>query len=238
MKHGHRSLRMSKRGLTGIETAIILIAFVISASVFAFAVLNKGMVTTQQSQEVVSTGLKQASSALQVQGHIIAHGDPANETIWGLRMYVNLAPGQEPIDFNQTKLVISYQNDRVHVPDIFTGLNTSTTPIILKNVDLAEKIFLNTSSTDTVIVSGKQYQVPECMVVIIQNDSDTLLEGGETFLILIRLDVIDARWFNSALSARLKPYDTFSIEIKPQIGATLSIIRSIPPSIAAVMDLG
>ncbi|MHC1637284.1 MAG: archaellin/type IV pilin N-terminal domain-containing protein, partial [Candidatus Nezhaarchaeales archaeon] len=37
---------MSKRGLTGIETAIILIAFVISASVFAFAVLNMGMVTT------------------------------------------------------------------------------------------------------------------------------------------------------------------------------------------------
>ncbi|MHC1628812.1 MAG: hypothetical protein ACXQTI_08280, partial [Candidatus Nezhaarchaeales archaeon] len=90
----------------------------------------------------------------------------------------------------------------------------------------------------TIVINGKQYQVPECMVVIIQNDSDTLLEGGETFLILIRLDVIDARWFNSSLSARLKPYDTFSVEIKPQIGATLSITRSLPPSIAAVMDLG
>jgi len=236
MMHRWGKARCSK-GLTGIETAIILIAFVISASVFAFAVLNLGMVTTQQSQEVTTKGLKQASSALQVQGHIIAHGDPGNETVWGLRIYLNLAPGQEPIDFNQSKMVISYQNDRVHVPDIYRGLNTSLTPIIIRDVSIAETLFLS-NSTDTVIIDGNQYQVPECIVVILQNDDDTLLEGGETFLILIRLDVIDARWLNGALGARLKPYDTFSVEIKPQIGATLSITRKIPPSIAAVMDLG
>ena len=225
------------KGLTGIETAIILIAFVISASVFAFAILNLGMVTTQQSQEVVSTGLQQASSALQVQGHVIAHGDPDEELVWGLRIYLNLAPGQEPVDFNQSKMVISYQNGRAHVPDIYTGVNSSTTPIIIQDVALAEKIFMNTSSTDTVVIDGKEYKIPECMVVIIQNDGDTLLEGGETFLVLIRLDVIDARWFNNEVKARLMPYDTFSVEIKPQIGATLTVTRSIPPSIAEVLDL-
>ena len=36
----------AKLGLTGIQTAIILIAFVIVASVFAFAVLNMGLLTT------------------------------------------------------------------------------------------------------------------------------------------------------------------------------------------------
>ena len=36
----------AKLGLTGIQTAIILIAFVIVASVFVFAVLNMGLLTT------------------------------------------------------------------------------------------------------------------------------------------------------------------------------------------------
>lgn len=41
----HRSpgFRLDQRGITGLETAIVLIAFVVVASVFAFAVLSTGL---------------------------------------------------------------------------------------------------------------------------------------------------------------------------------------------------
>ncbi|MHC1628811.1 MAG: archaellin/type IV pilin N-terminal domain-containing protein [Candidatus Nezhaarchaeales archaeon] len=209
--------KMNKKGLTGIETAIILIAFVIVASVFAFAILNLGMVTTQQSQSVVTTGLQQASSALQIQGHVIAYGNETEEKIWGIRVYLNLAPGQEPIDFNQSKMVISYQNERVHVPDVYSGTN-GTASNFWTDVTAAENYFKNTSST------------AQCMVVVVQGDNDCLLEPGETYALLLRLD-------NIGDDAELNPYDSFTIEIKPQVGATLTITRTIPASISAILDL-
>jgi len=36
----------NQRGITGLETAIVLIAFVVVASVFAFAVLNMGFLSS------------------------------------------------------------------------------------------------------------------------------------------------------------------------------------------------
>jgi flagellin FlaB len=42
MKNIVEKRRKKNAGLTGIETAIILIAFVIVAAVFSFAVLNSG----------------------------------------------------------------------------------------------------------------------------------------------------------------------------------------------------
>ena len=36
-----------RRGITGLETAIVLIAFVVVASVFAFAVLSTGLLSSE-----------------------------------------------------------------------------------------------------------------------------------------------------------------------------------------------
>ncbi len=47
------NLKADQRGITGLETAIVLIAFVVVASVFAFAVLSTGLTSSQKSQEAV-----------------------------------------------------------------------------------------------------------------------------------------------------------------------------------------
>ncbi|MEM4576425.1 MAG: archaellin/type IV pilin N-terminal domain-containing protein [Candidatus Nezhaarchaeales archaeon] len=214
-----RARRLARKGLTGIETAIILISFVIVASVFAFAVLNLGMVTTQQSQSVVTTGLQQASSALQIQGHVIAYGDPNSEEVWGIRVYLNLAPGQAPVDFNPEKMVISYQNGRMHVPDVYEASDISFWSA--SRASEAEGAFQNGNYSD---------QKVKCMVVVIQGNDNYLLEPGETFALLLRLDNINE-------NAILNPYDSFTVEIKPQIGATLTITRTIPASVTTIIDL-
>ncbi len=44
-------LHDNQRGITGLETAIVLIAFVVVASVFAFAVLSTGLLSSEKSKE-------------------------------------------------------------------------------------------------------------------------------------------------------------------------------------------
>ena len=50
-------LNKSERGMTGLETAIILIAFVTVAAVFAYAVLSAGLFSSERSKETLYSAL-------------------------------------------------------------------------------------------------------------------------------------------------------------------------------------
>ena len=69
-----RSLQRAQRGVTGLQTAIILIAFVVVASVFAFTVLSTGIFSAQRGKETLFAGLKEAQGSLDAQGAVIANG--------------------------------------------------------------------------------------------------------------------------------------------------------------------
>ena len=56
-----------EKGFTGLEAAIVLIAFVVVAAVFSYVMLGAGFFTTQKSQEVVHTGVTQASSSVELE---------------------------------------------------------------------------------------------------------------------------------------------------------------------------
>ncbi len=57
-------------GFTGLEAAIVLIAFVVVAAVFSYVVLGAGFFTTQKSQQVVHAGVTQAASNIVVKGNV------------------------------------------------------------------------------------------------------------------------------------------------------------------------
>jgi flagellin FlaB len=61
-------LHKGEDGITGLETAIILIAFVIVASVFAFVVLSTGLFSAERGKETVFAGLEKARGNLEVRG--------------------------------------------------------------------------------------------------------------------------------------------------------------------------
>lgn len=63
-----------ERGVTGLETAIILIAFVVVASVFAFTVLSTGIFSSERGKETVLAGLEEAQGTLEPKGRIAANG--------------------------------------------------------------------------------------------------------------------------------------------------------------------
>ncbi|HII80929.1 MAG TPA: flagellin, partial [Methanosarcina sp.] len=68
------NLFKNNKGFTGLEAAIVLVAFVVVAAVFSYVMLGAGFYTTQKSQEVVHTGVAQASSSVELSGDIIAAG--------------------------------------------------------------------------------------------------------------------------------------------------------------------
>ena len=76
-----RRLHRGERGITGLETAIILIAFVVVAAVFAYTVLSAGIFSTQKSQETIYSGLEEASGSMQVKGGVIARNRVVGEPV-------------------------------------------------------------------------------------------------------------------------------------------------------------
>ena len=62
-----------QRGVTGLEIAIILIAFVVVASVFAFTVLSAGIFSSERGKETVFAGLEEAQGTLEPKGRVTAN---------------------------------------------------------------------------------------------------------------------------------------------------------------------
>jgi flagellin FlaB len=94
---------------TGLEAAIVLIAFIVVAAVFSYVVLGAGFFTTQKSQEVVHTGVAQASSNLEVSGPVVIAG--AANSVANVTFYLQLAAGGSPIDMNKTTYAVSTKSD-------------------------------------------------------------------------------------------------------------------------------
>ena len=109
----------NRKAMTGLETAIILVAFVITAAAFAFVVLNMGFLTAQKAQSVISAGMTEASSSLLTDSGAIAEfsnidGPQGDIDLVKLTFYLKLSQGHEPIDMDSSKLLGTYTNPRCH----------------------------------------------------------------------------------------------------------------------------
>ncbi|MBF8266826.1 MAG: flab1 [Dehalococcoidia bacterium] len=74
-----KRLHRDQRGITGLETAIILIAFVVVASVFAYTVLSAGIFSSEKGKEAIHSGLEQARSSMELVGSVKAAAITADE---------------------------------------------------------------------------------------------------------------------------------------------------------------
>ena len=99
------------KAFTGLEAAIVLIAFIVVASVFAYAILGAGFYATQKSQEVIHTGLQQTSSVLMLAGSVYGIGTPGT-SVDMVNFTIGISAGGTPIDME--KVVITY-SDRDHL---------------------------------------------------------------------------------------------------------------------------
>ncbi|MEM0204071.1 MAG: archaellin/type IV pilin N-terminal domain-containing protein [Archaeoglobaceae archaeon] len=96
----------NEKGFTGLEAAIVLIAFVTVAAVFSYILLGAGFFATQKSQEVVHTGVKQATSSMELVGAVVATGNTTGNKIQNVTFTLQLAAGGQPIDLNKTLITV------------------------------------------------------------------------------------------------------------------------------------
>jgi flagellin FlaB len=111
-----RGAHRDERGITGLETAIILIAFVIVATVFAFVVLTTGVFSSERGKETVFAGLQKARGTMELRGGVVvsATGDPA-DTVDDIVLTVGNAAAGDPIpldpDATNNTTVIAYRDE-------------------------------------------------------------------------------------------------------------------------------
>jgi flagellin FlaB len=116
-----KKIPKDQEGITGLETAIILIAFVIVASVFAYVVLSAGLFSSQKAKEAVNAGLQSTMSTLQIKGSIIAKME--NGRVTNILFDVGIPAAGSPVDFNPSSenispLVISYSDADNLIPSV------------------------------------------------------------------------------------------------------------------------
>ena len=100
------SFKRNDEGFTGLEAAIVLIAFVVVAAVFSYVVLGAGFFTTQKAQETVYQGVAQATSNVQMIGQVYGLST-SGTTINQIQFTIGLAPGSPTLDLSLMKIVFS-----------------------------------------------------------------------------------------------------------------------------------
>ena len=184
-------------GITGIETAIILIAFVIVASVLAYVAISAGLFSTQKAKEAIYAGLDEAKSTIEIKGNV--YGKMESGVLKEVYFTIATTTGGNMIDFTDT----------------------------------------SSGGTNLVIISyTDQYQmfptVNWTMTKLNSNDADNLLDKNELFLITVDLSVVSATanttWWPG-------PYHTFELEVKPPVGAVLTMERTIPARVDQIINL-
>ena len=90
----------NERGVTALETAIILIAFVVVAAIFAFTVLSTGTFLTERSKEATYAALQEVRGSLALKGGMVLESS-------GNNILFTLAPvsGGESVDVSQIKML-------------------------------------------------------------------------------------------------------------------------------------
>jgi len=102
-----KRLRARQKGITGLETAIILIAFVIVASVFAYVVLSAGLYSSQKTKEAINAGLQSTLATLEIKGNVVAQMQ--NSMVTNIYVDVGIPAAGSPVDFssiNGTSLMV------------------------------------------------------------------------------------------------------------------------------------
>lgn len=195
-----RKLNRTQHGITGLETAIILIAFVTVASVLAYSVLSAGIYASERGSAAIHNGLISAQSTMSLKGAMVgAANDPVTPThLATVTFHLALAIPGDSVDLNNC--IINYWDETTGVSSLTLDASASGT------------------NTPTTVAGDWSYYI---------GTSDTsILSGAAEALITVALPD----------TTNVSSYNTFTIEINPPTGASLTLQRTLGP-IAAIMTL-
>jgi len=211
-----RCIRKNKRGIVGIEAAIVLIAFVVIAAALAYVVINMGFYAAQESKSTINKGINEATSALELDGYITGLTSSTGN-VTALAIPLKLAVAQSQVDLTNGTAVVAVQAGNFSLANIYTGATTS------KQADITTLINLVTPSAPA---------TPNATAFIYnaQLSGNTVLSQNEKAYIIV--------WLGPTYA--LTPYSAVTVEIRTSVGAALMIQRDIPGGLPtnSLIDLG
>jgi len=92
---------------SGLEAAIVLIAFVVVAAVFSYVMLGAGFFATSKSQEVTYSGIKQTTSNAVMDGYMYGSYSATGNGLTGLTFYIKVPEGGETLKLDQIQYLYS-----------------------------------------------------------------------------------------------------------------------------------
>ena len=110
------NLYREQKGISGLETAIILIAFVTVASVLAYSVLSAGIFSAEEGHAVVYGGLEGAQSTMELKGSVLGMGNDSGTALGTVQCVVGMAIVGNSIDMDAVG--ISFWDDAIASTDV------------------------------------------------------------------------------------------------------------------------
>jgi len=228
MKLVRRGHRKSHRGVIGVESAIVMIAFVIVAAALAFVVLNMGFSTTQRAKTAIVSSLEESSSALEIAGKVTAAGDvsPVGK-INVTAIPVKVASGGSSINLGNTTMAVKYFSGTVEYDNIMAGtlstgtysnLTTAMTAAVTSGYINVNPVTSNTAASATKAV---------IYFAVNRNDNAILDQGEHAIVAIIHKG-----------SERPQALDMIKVEIILPTGSPLTVERLVPNITTSVVDLG
>jgi len=211
-----KKLFKSKKGIVGIEAAIVLIAFIIIAAALSYVVINMGFYTTQKTKETMQSGLAESLTALQLDGLVTAKTNQTSTQVLYILVPVKLAAGHASIDLSNSSVIVSVYLPNATLLNIYKGVHPSTT---------------NTTWDDLSTTLGLSDN--EAKFAIYNDNGNTVLESTEKAFLMIRLN-------SNSTTTMLNDYDTMKVEVRTATGAALTVVRTAPGGMIAnsFVDLG
>jgi archaeal flagellin FlaB len=219
--HGH-----AHRGVIGVESAIVMIAFVIVAAALAFVVLNMGFSTTQRAKTAIIASLEEASSSLEIAGKITGSAQVSTALLNVTAVPLKIASGGDSVNLNLALTGVKLFTHSVQYDNIYNGTLTTGNYANLTEAMQAAK---NAGYIRNNPVNGTAN--PDTVGIIywsVNRNNNFILDQGEHAV----LAVIHGS------AERPGPLDQIKVEITVPTGAPLTIERLVPNLTHTVVDLG
>ncbi len=230
---GHR-----ERGITGLETSIVLIAFVVVASVFAFTVLSAGVFSSEALKQTIFAGLKETRSRLRQNGSVFAFSAQTGTTqsVYKLVFIVSNSLAGEPLD-----LTPPYTADDSGLDPDYDAVAVPATIISYADEDQRKGDvpwsvrFIGNSNGDSLMEDGEKAEI----TVWLMDRNNAIAETAANAVQYMDTSTANGGGIGGIVSGDILigKSTRFVLEISPQIGASTTIQRGIPPGLRQVMNL-
>ena len=193
-----QNLYSDRKGITGLETAIILIAFIVVAAVFAFTVMTTGLFSSEKAKTTAQAGIAEASSTFAPKGAVIAAANAAENAVESITFQITTASGSTGTSIARAKIALIYSDDNQR-DSSSADIDARGTADGILNTVVINKIVGDAGSPDLL----QQGDVAEIIVTLNTTTAGraTLLDRNQIF----RLELIPQQGGSLIISRKTPP---------------------------------